>query len=79
MRSTLQLSNSSMLMRGLCVLVGSCFTIGAGVSSGFPAPPSNPNPTTRCLQTHTELGQEAAECLAVYYLECLRGCGGARR
>jgi hypothetical protein len=35
-----------MLMRGLCVLVGSCFTIGAGASSGFAAPPSNPNPTT---------------------------------
>ncbi|MFI5223029.1 MAG: DUF1566 domain-containing protein, partial [Nitrospirales bacterium] len=35
MRSTLQLPNSSMLMRGLCVLVGSCFTIGVGVSSGF--------------------------------------------
>jgi hypothetical protein len=46
MSSTLQLSNSSMLMRGLCVLVGSCFTIGAGVSSGFAAPPSNLNPTT---------------------------------
>ena len=46
MRSTLQLSNSSMLMRGLCFLVGSWFTIGAGVSSGFAAPSSNPNPTT---------------------------------
>ncbi|HKQ35906.1 MAG TPA: DUF1566 domain-containing protein [Nitrospiraceae bacterium] len=45
MRSTLQLSNSSMLIRGLCVLVGSCFTMGVGVSSGFAAPPSNPNPT----------------------------------
>jgi hypothetical protein len=46
MRSTLQLPNSSMLMRGLCVLVGSCFTIGAGASSGFAAPASNSNPTT---------------------------------
>jgi hypothetical protein len=46
MRSTLQLPNSSMLMRGLCVLVGSCFTIVAGVNSGFAASPSNPNPTT---------------------------------
>jgi Protein of unknown function (DUF1566) len=46
MRSTVQLSNSSMLMRGLCVLVGSCFTIGAGVSSAVAAPSSNPNPTT---------------------------------
>jgi hypothetical protein len=46
MRSTLQLPNSSMLMRGLCVLVGSCFTIGAGVSSVVATPASNPNPTT---------------------------------
>lgn len=46
MRSMVQLSNSSTLMRGLCVLVGSCFTIGAGVSSGFADSPSNPNPTT---------------------------------
>jgi len=46
MRSTLQLPNSSMLMRGLCVLVGSCFTLGAGVSSVVAAPASNPNPTT---------------------------------
>jgi len=45
MRRTMQLSNSSMLILGLCVLVGSCFTIGAEVSSGFAAPPSNPNPT----------------------------------
>ena len=37
MRSTMQLSNSAMLMLGFCVLVGSCFTIGAGVSSGFAA------------------------------------------
>jgi hypothetical protein len=33
MRSTMQLSNSSMLMLGLCVLVGSLLAIGAGVSS----------------------------------------------
>ena len=46
MRSTMQLSNSSMLMRGLCVLVGSCFTIGVGVRSASAAPPSNPNPIT---------------------------------
>ena len=46
MRSTMQLSNSSMLMLGLCVLVGSLFTIGAGVSSAIAAPPSNPDPTT---------------------------------
>ena len=45
MRRTMQLSNSSMLMLGLCVLVGSLFTIGAGVSSAFAAPPSDPNPT----------------------------------
>ncbi len=38
MRSTMQLSNSSMLMLGLSVLVGSVFTIGAGVSSAFAAP-----------------------------------------
>ena len=46
MRSTMQLSNSSMLMRGLCVLVESLFIIEAGVSSAVEAPPSNPNPTT---------------------------------
>lgn len=46
MRRTMQLSNSSMPMRGLCILVGSWFTIGAGVSSAFEAPPSKPNPTT---------------------------------
>jgi Protein of unknown function (DUF1566) len=46
MRSTMQLSKSSMLMRGLCVLVGSWFTIGAGVSSALEAPPSKSNPTT---------------------------------
>jgi Protein of unknown function (DUF1566) len=46
MRSTKQLSNSSMLIPGLCVLVGSWFTIGAWGSSAFAAPPSNPNPTT---------------------------------
>jgi hypothetical protein len=46
MRSTMQLSNSSMPMRALCVLVGSWFTIGAGVSSAFEAPPSNPDLTT---------------------------------
>ena len=46
MRSTAQLSNRSMLRRGLCVLVGSWFTIGAGASSAFEAPPSKSNPTT---------------------------------
>ena len=46
MRSTMQLSNSSMLMLGLCVLVESLFIIEAGVSSAVEAPPSNPNPTT---------------------------------
>ena len=46
MRSTMQLSNSSILMLGLCVLVESSFTIGAGVSSAFAASPSNPSPTT---------------------------------
>jgi len=42
----MQLSNSSMLMLGLCVLVGSLLSIEAGVSSALAAPPSNPNPTT---------------------------------
>jgi hypothetical protein len=42
----MQLSNNSMLMLGLCVLVGSLFTIGAEVSSAFADPPSNPNPIT---------------------------------
>lgn len=46
MRRTMQLSNSSMLMLGLCVLVGSLLSIAAGVSSALAAPPSNPNPTT---------------------------------
>ena len=46
MRSTMQQSNSSMLMQGLCVLVESLFIIEAGVSSAVVAPPSNPNPTT---------------------------------
>lgn len=46
MRSTMQMSNSSILLLGLCVLVGSLFTIGAGVSSAFAAPSSNPNSTT---------------------------------
>jgi hypothetical protein len=46
MRSTMQMSNSSILLLGLCVLVGSLFTIGAGVSSAFAAPPSDPNSTT---------------------------------
>ena len=46
MRSSMQLSNSSMLMLGLCVSVGSLLTIWAGVSSAFAAPPSNPIPTT---------------------------------
>src|SRR5678809_1356899 len=45
MRSTRQLSNRSMLMPGLCVLVGSLFTSGVGMSSVYAAPPSNPNPT----------------------------------
>ena len=45
MRNTMQLSHSSILMLRLCVLVGT-FTIGAGVSSAFAAPPSNPNRTT---------------------------------
>jgi hypothetical protein len=53
MRSTRQLSNSVTLMRGLCVLVGSCLTIGAGVSSAFAAPPSNPNPTMG-ISEHTQ-------------------------
>jgi hypothetical protein len=53
MRSTRQLSNSVTLMRGLCVLVGSCFAIGAGVSSAFAAPPSNPNPTMS-ISEHTQ-------------------------
>jgi len=47
MRRTMQPSKRSMLMRGLCALVGSCFTIGVGVSSAVAAPPSNPNPITR--------------------------------
>jgi hypothetical protein len=46
MRSMMKLSNSSMPMLGLCVLVGSWFTIGAGGSRAFAAPLSNPNPTT---------------------------------
>ena len=32
-----------------------------------------------CFRTHAELGQEAAERLAVYYLRAFGGCGGARR
>ena len=35
MRSTMQLSASSMLMLGLCALVGSLLTIGAGMSRAF--------------------------------------------
>lgn len=50
MRSAMQLLNSSMLMPGLCVLVGSLFTSGAGVNSAFAAPPSNPDPTTDVSQ-----------------------------
>lgn len=46
MRSMMQLSNRSMQMLGLCVLVGSMFNIEPGVSSAFAAPSSNPNPTT---------------------------------
>jgi len=46
MRSTKQLSNSSILIPGLCVLVGSWFTMGTGGSRAFAAPPSDPNPTT---------------------------------
>ena len=46
MRSSMQMSNSSLLMLGLCVFVGTLLIIGAGVSSAFAAPPSNPNPTT---------------------------------
>jgi Protein of unknown function (DUF1566) len=46
MRSSMQLSNSSLLMLGLCVLVGSLLSIGTGVSNAFAAPPSNPNSTT---------------------------------
>ena len=44
MRRTRQLSNS--LMLGLCVLVGSLFTIGARASSAFAEPQPNPNRTT---------------------------------
>ena len=51
MRSTMQLSNRSMLMPGLCVLVGSLFTSGVGMSSALAAPPSNPNPTTDVSQS----------------------------
>ncbi|HXC66686.1 MAG TPA: DUF1566 domain-containing protein [Nitrospiraceae bacterium] len=51
MRSTRQLSNRSMLMPGLCVLVGSLFTSGVGMSSVYAAPPSNPNPTTDVSQS----------------------------
>jgi hypothetical protein len=46
MRCTMQLSDSSMLMLGCCALVGSLFTIGAGVSSALEDPPSNQTPTT---------------------------------
>ena len=45
MRNTMQLSNSSILMLGLCVLVESLFIIEAGVSGAVAAPPSNPNPS----------------------------------
>lgn len=45
MRSTMQLSHSSILMLRLCVLVGSSLTIGAGVGSAVAASLSNPNPT----------------------------------
>ena len=44
MRSTRQLS--SRLILGLCVLVGSLFTIGARASSAFAEPQPNPNRTT---------------------------------
>ena len=44
MRSTRQLSSS--LILGLCVLVGSLFTIGARASSAFAEPQPNPNRTT---------------------------------
>ena len=46
MRSTMQLSNSSLLMLGLCVLIGSLLSSEAGVRSALAAPPSNPNPPT---------------------------------
>ena len=46
MKGTMQLSHSFILMLGLCVLVGSSFTIGVGVSSAVAAPPSNLNRTT---------------------------------
>jgi len=50
MRSTMQLSKSPMLMPGLCVLVGSLFTSGAGVSSAFADFSANPNLTTDVSQ-----------------------------
>jgi hypothetical protein len=45
MRSTMQMSHSSMLMRGLGALVWT-FTIGAGASSAFDDSRSKPNFTT---------------------------------
>jgi len=54
MSSTTQLSNSSMLMLRLCVLVGgSLFTIGAGASSAFEDSRSKPNPTAD-VSEHTQ-------------------------
>ena len=50
MRSTVQLSKSPMLMPGLCVLVGSLVTSGAGVSSVFADSSADPNPTTDVSQ-----------------------------
>jgi hypothetical protein len=46
MRSTMHLSNRSMLMPGLCVLVGSLFTSGVAMNSAFAAPPRIPIPPT---------------------------------
>jgi hypothetical protein len=46
MTTMLQLRSRSMLMLGLCVIVGSLFIIGKGVSNVFAASSSSPNPPT---------------------------------
>jgi len=46
MKSTMQRSNGSILVLGLCLFAGNFLAIEATVSSAFAAPPSDSNPTT---------------------------------
>jgi hypothetical protein len=46
MGSTSQRPHIFMRISGLCLLIGSVFTLGASWYSTFAAPPSNPNPAT---------------------------------